>query len=154
MSVRGIDTLIEEYLAILENRRPLLNGRLYRDCSEAEKNNINVLLDVARMTRKTLVEGNDLRESDKEMLVFTMFESTLLNHYWRSKISTTEKKKALSEAEKLLRKIEPVLGKAYANRTIEGLRSLTNDEENYYRRFIGNHQNDYHDNGFNSQITR
>jgi hypothetical protein len=118
MSAGGIDVLIKEYEAVIDNKKPLSNGRLYRDSSEQDKNHVNALLDIARLTKITLIEGRMLSDSQKDYLVYTIFETTILNQEVAMKLSDKEWRREFDEAGRLLRTMEPVLGKRYTDSKI------------------------------------
>jgi ABC-type uncharacterized transport system ATPase subunit len=113
LRTNALEELIRDYKAILENKRPLPSGKYYRECNELEKNRLDTLLDIARMMQRTSVRGKTLSDGEKDFLVFTLFESTLLNmdvHAW---LTDTEKERQFEEAGKFLKKVESVLGEEY-----------------------------------------
>ena len=120
----GIDVLIKEYEAIIGNKKPLSNGKIYRDCSEQEKNHVNALLDIARMTKVAMVEGRMLSNGQKDYLVYTIFESTILNQKVMGNLSDSEWQREFDEAGRLLRTMEPVLGKRYVDSRIKQFERL------------------------------
>jgi hypothetical protein len=119
LSAGGIDALIKEYEAIIGNKKPLSNGKLYRDSSEKDKNHVNTLRDIARMTKITLVEERVLSEGQKDYLVYTIFESTILNQEVVANLSDSDWDREFVEAGRLLRTMEPVLGKHYVDSKIK-----------------------------------
>src|SRR5437867_4409806 len=65
------------------------------------------------MMQRTSVRGKTLSDGEKDFLVFTLFESTLLNMDVYAWLTDAEKEHQLEEAGKFLKKVQSVLGEEY-----------------------------------------
>lgn len=115
MSGKGFEDVLNEYEEILDNKKPLPNGKFYRECDEQEKKRFNKLLDMVRIVQRTIVEKKVLGDEEKSVVASTIIESMFLNVEIFAKQSENEKKRQISESEQYLKKLDSVLGKEYVD---------------------------------------
>ena len=105
--------MVRNYEAEVADKKRLTNGRYYRDCSEAERANLDSLLDLARSCEMAMMKRKEFTEAEKDYLVFTLFEPTLLNRAVLEGLPPIEQDRLYDEAEGFLKKFKAVLGKKY-----------------------------------------
>lgn len=114
-SKNPFDSAIRDYEEILDNKKPLPNGKFYSELDEAEKKRLNKLLDMARIAGKALGEGKPMSSQEEEFFLETAKEGMLLNREAFANLSEEEKDKQWKEYEASLTKLEAVFGKEYVD---------------------------------------
>ncbi len=106
-------SVIRDYEDILDNKRPLPNGKFYRELGEPEKKRLNKILDTTRLANKALREGKPLSAQDEELFLAAATENMLLSREAFANLPEDEKERQWREMEAFFQKMEPVFGENY-----------------------------------------